>query len=143
MPAVSQDNVVQSNNPTMYQITTERPDGEYTDQELLDLVNYFEVSRVELKNVGGEIVFEEKQGDLFAFLRSESTRYLHSRFSKLNRSIPKHRNYSKVNFKKEKSLIHFSSFACIDDYIKSHGNSLSLKLYSQGDQITLAIASVC
>jgi hypothetical protein len=30
----------------------------------------------------------------------------------------------------------------LDDYIKTHGNSLSLKLYSQGDQITLAIASV-
>ena len=30
----------------------------------------------------------------------------------------------------------------LDDYIRSHGNSLSLKLYSQGDQITLPIASV-
>jgi hypothetical protein len=58
MPAVTmQDGVsTQKGSTTMYQITTttttSNPDGEYTDQELLNLVNYFEVSRVELKNVG-------------------------------------------------------------------------------------------
>jgi hypothetical protein len=57
MPAgTMQDGVsTPKGSTTMYQITTtttSNPDGEYTDQELLNLVNYFEVSRVELKNVG-------------------------------------------------------------------------------------------
>jgi hypothetical protein len=38
--------------PTMYTIGAVQNDGEYTDQELLNLVNYFEVSRADLKNVG-------------------------------------------------------------------------------------------
>ena len=56
MPAGGKDNApTKQSTATMYQISTNtnNPDtGEYSDQELLDLVNYFEVSRVELKNVG-------------------------------------------------------------------------------------------
>ena len=110
MPAVSQDNVVENttiqSNPTMYQITTNKPDGEYTDQELLNLVNYFEVSRVELKNVRHEFLLPSK-GDLFR-LTSELILYLHNRFSKLNKSIPKHRNYSKVDKEKPTNQNHFT-----------------------------------
>ncbi|CAF1322477.1 unnamed protein product [Rotaria magnacalcarata] len=88
---------------TMYQITATHHDGELTDQELLNLVNYFEVSRVELKNrvdsLLSQPILQAKQND--------------SQGPKLFE----------------------------DDYIKIHGNSLSLKLYSQGDQITLATAS--
>ncbi len=52
MPGVAKDNVpATQGSTTMYQITSGNSDGEYTDQELLNLVNYFEVSRVELKNV--------------------------------------------------------------------------------------------
>ena len=40
-----------------YEVTTFRQDGEYTDQELLSLVNYFEVSRVELQNVWQNFFF--------------------------------------------------------------------------------------
>jgi hypothetical protein len=54
MPAAGKDNAsTKQNAATMYQISRKNPENneEYTDQELLDLVNYFEVSRVELKNV--------------------------------------------------------------------------------------------
>jgi len=53
MPAIGRDDDVSKTqgSTTMYQITSSNPDGEYTDQELLNLVNYFEVSRAELKNV--------------------------------------------------------------------------------------------
>jgi len=52
MPAISQDAVsTTQGSTTMYQITSSNSDSEYTDQELLNLVNYFEISRVELKNV--------------------------------------------------------------------------------------------
>lgn len=62
MPAISQNGVSKTQgSTTMYQISStsnnndnnknNNTDGEYTDQELLNLVNYFEVSRVELKNV--------------------------------------------------------------------------------------------
>lgn len=69
MPAIGQDDVSKRHGTTtMYQITNTststttttnnnnnnpKSDGEYTDQELLNLVNYFEVSRVDLKNVRG------------------------------------------------------------------------------------------
>ena len=55
MPAAGQSNAptTPANSATMYQITKTNPadSGEYTDQEILDLVNYYEVSRAELKNV--------------------------------------------------------------------------------------------
>lgn len=55
MPAAGQSNApnTQGNSATMYEITRANPtdSGEYTDQEILDLVNYFEISRAELKNV--------------------------------------------------------------------------------------------
>ncbi len=63
MPAGAKDNVpATQGTTTMYQITSNNPDGEYTDQELLNLVNYFEVSRVELKNVRKYFssIFQEK-----------------------------------------------------------------------------------
>ncbi len=60
MPAVAQDSVsTTQGTTTMYQITSGNPDGEYTDQEILNLVNYFEVSRVELKNVGKYFVLRK------------------------------------------------------------------------------------
>ena len=37
--------------PASSEATTTKPDGEYTDQELLNLVSYFEASRADLKNV--------------------------------------------------------------------------------------------
>jgi len=52
MPAVGRDGMsTTQGSTTMYQITSSNPDGENTVQELFNLVNYFEVSRVELKNV--------------------------------------------------------------------------------------------
>jgi hypothetical protein len=62
MPTAGPDDVPIDEGPsTMYRITTtansanpditDNPDGEYSDQDLLSLVNYFEVSRAELKNV--------------------------------------------------------------------------------------------
>ena len=52
MPAVTQDSVPTAQaSTTMYQITTSKPEGELNDEELLKLVNYFEVSRADLKNV--------------------------------------------------------------------------------------------
>jgi hypothetical protein len=52
MPTAAPDDMPTTEGPsTMYQITTSNPDGEYTDQDLLNLVNYFEISRLELKNV--------------------------------------------------------------------------------------------
>ena len=53
MPAGTRNSAptIENTTTTMYQITSDNPDGEYTDQELLNLVNYFEVSRVELQNV--------------------------------------------------------------------------------------------
>jgi hypothetical protein len=52
MPAETRNSApLTQNTTTMYQITSENPDGEYTDQELLSLVNYFEISRLELQNV--------------------------------------------------------------------------------------------
>lgn len=139
MPAAGKDNPsTKQPAPTMYQISTNNPDnGEYSDQELLDLVNYFEVSRVELKNVGNQFY---PTNLFFMNFSSVWIPYLHSPFLNRNKSILKRRNYSKVSglfFSIDLIDLFFS-----DDYIKSHGNSLSLKLYSQGDQITLAIASV-
>lgn len=55
MPAAGQNNTptTQGNSATMYEITRANPtdSGEYSDQEILDLVNYFEISRAELQNV--------------------------------------------------------------------------------------------
>ncbi|CAF0746276.1 unnamed protein product [Rotaria sp. Silwood1] len=104
MPAITHDNVHPTQgSTTMYQITSSSSDGELSDQELLNLVNYFEVSRVELKNRVDSLL---AQPILIA--------------KQVDSQAPK---------------------LFEDDYIKTHGNSLSLKLYSQGDQITLATAS--
>ncbi|UJR33053.1 hypothetical protein I4U23_020512 [Adineta vaga] len=88
--------------PTLPDPTT-NSDGEYSDQELLNLVSYFETSRAELKNrvdsLLAQPIIKPKQIDSTAPKLFE------------------------------------------DEYIKTHGNSRSLKLYSQGDQITLPIAS--
>lgn len=52
MPMAGVDDMPTTEGPsTMYKITASNPDGELTDQELLNLVNYFEMSRLELKNV--------------------------------------------------------------------------------------------
>ena len=93
------------NTTTTYQITSDRiasdkmgsdaPDEEYTDQELLSLVNYFEVSRVELKNVC--FIFLRIKISLSFYIHSVLIHYLHNQFLKPNKLILKHRNYSKVN----------------------------------------------
>jgi hypothetical protein len=105
MPAVGRDGMsTTQGSTTMYQITSSNPDGEYTDQELLNLVNYFEVSRVELKNVGKYFlfIFREKKNFL-DYIDSVLIHYLHNQFLKQNKLIPKHRNYLKV--KKSYDLI--------------------------------------
>ena len=58
MPAGGKQEKVTPQSPmAVPTVTAAQNDGEYTDQELLNLVNYYEVSRVELKNVGDSIVF--------------------------------------------------------------------------------------
>ena len=42
--------------PTMYTLTTTPENGEYSDQDILNLVNYFEISRAELKSVSRSVV---------------------------------------------------------------------------------------
>ena len=43
--------------PAPSETTTAKPDGEYTDQELINLVSYFEASRADLKNVSSNALF--------------------------------------------------------------------------------------
>jgi hypothetical protein len=58
MPAGGKQEKATPQGPTtMYTVTTAQNGAEYSDQELLNLVNYYEVSRVELKNVSDPIVF--------------------------------------------------------------------------------------
>ena len=53
MPDVSEvPSVVDRGSATMYSVTAQSPNGDYSDQELQRLVSHFEVSRAELKNVG-------------------------------------------------------------------------------------------
>jgi len=95
MPAIGRDDMSKTQgSTTMYQITSSNPDGEYTDQELLNLVNYFEVSRVELKNVWKIFSFIFLNNFVF---HSVLIHYLHNQFLKQNKLIQKHRNYLKVN----------------------------------------------
>jgi hypothetical protein len=95
MPAIGRDDLSKTQgSTTMYQITSSNPDGEYTDQELLNLVNYFEVSRVELKNVWKIFVIYFLNNLVF---HSVLIHYLHNQFLKQNKLIQKHRNYLKVN----------------------------------------------
>ncbi|CAF0762571.1 unnamed protein product [Adineta steineri] len=104
---------------TMYRITTENSDGEYSDQDLLSLVNYFEVSRAELKNrvdsLLAQPILKAKQVDTQAPKLFEGKQIILLNVLKDNRIL--------------------------DEYIKNYGNSRTLKLYSQGDPITLPIAS--
>jgi hypothetical protein len=82
MPAGAKDNVpATQGTTTMYQITSN---------------NYFEVSRVELKNVRKYFssIFQEKA---FVFLYSVLIHYSPNQFLKPNKLIQTHRNYSKVN----------------------------------------------
>lgn len=53
MPVATENGVSNKNQgqTTMYQITATKSDAELNDQDILNLVNYFEVSRVDLKNV--------------------------------------------------------------------------------------------
>lgn len=56
MPGVSDNpSIVDRGSATMYNVTTQSPNGDYSDQELQRLVSHFEVSRAELKNVGGPL----------------------------------------------------------------------------------------
>ncbi|CAF0728986.1 unnamed protein product [Didymodactylos carnosus] len=104
MPAIPPGVAVQSAGQEDFSI--QPSSDEYSDKEILNLVNYFEISRAELQN------------------RVDSL---------LAQPILKSKN---IDEKAPKLLD--------DDYIASIGNSLnmnSLRLYSQGDPITLAIAS--
>jgi hypothetical protein len=75
MPAESQNGAsTTQGSTTMYKITSSSPaspapssnaTGDYSDQELLNLVNYYEVSRVELKNVWNECLSIFSENDLF------------------------------------------------------------------------------
>ena len=87
MPAGVKDNMpATQGTTTMYQITSNNPpDGEYTDQQLLNLVTYYEASRAELKNVRKysfcSIIQEE------AFTYSVLIHYLLNQFLKPNKLI--------------------------------------------------------
>ncbi|CAF0916486.1 unnamed protein product [Adineta ricciae] len=89
--------------PTSSETTTTKPDGEYTDQELLNLVSYFEASRADLKNRVDSLLAQP-------IIRPK----------RIDSAAPK---------------------LFDNEYIKTHGNSRTLKLYSQGDPITLPVAS--
>lgn len=52
---------------TMYTLTTTQQDKEYTDQELLNMVSYFEVSRAELKSVSANALILARIIQLIAF----------------------------------------------------------------------------
>ena len=98
MPAGGKQEKTSPQGPTaMYTVTTAQNGAEYSDQELLNLVNYYEVSRVELKNVSEPMVFSFFWSDCSSSSSfSALTRCFLNQFSRPNKLIPKHRNYSKV-----------------------------------------------
>ena len=94
MPGVKEDpSVADRGSATMVNVTAQSPNGDYSDQELQRLVSHFEVSRAELKNVGHSWTSVP-----YPILLPTSVSILCwlNRFSKRNREIQRHPNYSKV-----------------------------------------------